>query len=840
MAETDPVTYFKSEIKRLNYYNSQFLVETDFNDEQRYHKQMRRLHNRALHTWGVVEGLAVERVPNEVKVTVAPGIAIDRLGQEIVLPERSAALGFDKYDAGAQVYVTIKYMDVTDQADRDKNDAQTEGGRYRRWTERPKVDTSATEPTADAPDMVLAVVTLDKDKAIAEVSQSKRRYAGSRIGASDTGKEFAVYADTDGAWHFFDGARGADRLTVDANGNVGIGVPAPTQRLEVAGSIMMSTAPGGVSALMSNGGLLLAGGKTLLGLRESGVVVSKSWGGNGNLSVQGDLSVNGNVGIGTPTPGFPLSFPNESGDKIALWGQSGNHYGFGIQGALLQIHTDTSDADIAFGHGSSAPFTELMRIKGTGNVGIGTDNPRGKLDVRGHLVLEAGGSPILYTGTGGADLNRYVQLLNSPDNGVASGLKTGSLLVSDDYGYASPSRNDLIVKGRVGVGTAAPVSRLHVHGDYTNDGTGGITLDASDNADPETYVLRINPFSPGNGKVGYQFQTKSHLGGTNVPLTFDNAGNVSIGTAAAPSVRLDVAEGGVYVRHPTGGGNTAKALEVGSQDTVTAGVPNGRIGFPGNGVQHGQLRWVPAAASAGRFELINSSAHSPSGDYGANPSYVNLHAGSAAFIGNVGVQATSPAAKLSVGGNGRDVYATDVWVERNMHVQGNEELFNNGGRGSLRVGTCAHFIGLYAERSSTGLVSDLFLGASSNIVRVGTNDSPHLLVIADEYVPTGPTNYRILCGTISKEGKVLTGAGIRVTARATGLYTITFLPAFKSRPSASVTQIYPSADDFGGGGDTRDNAVIVGLNTTTIKIKTGGSGGGAEDRAFSFIVVGSK
>ena len=54
----------------------------------------------------------------------------------------------------------------------------------------------------------------------------------------------------------------------------------------------------------------------------------------------------GNVGIGTTTPGFPLTFPNTLGDKISLWGQSDNHYGFGIQAGTLQIHTDSAAADI--------------------------------------------------------------------------------------------------------------------------------------------------------------------------------------------------------------------------------------------------------------------------------------------------------------------------------------------------------------------------------------------------------------------------------------------------------------------------------------------------------------
>lgn len=69
--------------QRLNFFNGRLLSVADLRLEQNYHINKRRLHNRHLHGWGVVEGLDVNAKGN--KVIVAPGFAIDCAGNEIVL-----------------------------------------------------------------------------------------------------------------------------------------------------------------------------------------------------------------------------------------------------------------------------------------------------------------------------------------------------------------------------------------------------------------------------------------------------------------------------------------------------------------------------------------------------------------------------------------------------------------------------------------------------------------------------------------------------------------------------------------------------------------------------------
>ncbi|MBL0335527.1 MAG: hypothetical protein IPP73_09530 [Chitinophagaceae bacterium] len=144
------------------------------------------------------------------------------------------------------------------------------------------------------------------------------------------------------------------------------------------------------------------------------------------LHVEGSTYLNGNLGIGASTPAFPISFGPALGDKISLWSNSTNSYGFGIQSSQLQIHTDISAADIVFGYGSSAAMTERMRIKGNGLVGIGTSAPLEKLQVSGNIKADTvKPNAIRLTPNAGSG-----KVLTSDESGNASWQEKTELLVS--------------------------------------------------------------------------------------------------------------------------------------------------------------------------------------------------------------------------------------------------------------------------------------------------------------------------------------------------------------------------------------------------------------------------
>jgi len=71
-------------VKRVNYFYGKLLTVDEFRAEQQYWLDTHRRHNRLLHGWGIVTGLAVAMSARNA-VTVEPGLALDPLGREVNL-----------------------------------------------------------------------------------------------------------------------------------------------------------------------------------------------------------------------------------------------------------------------------------------------------------------------------------------------------------------------------------------------------------------------------------------------------------------------------------------------------------------------------------------------------------------------------------------------------------------------------------------------------------------------------------------------------------------------------------------------------------------------------------
>ena len=119
--------------------------------------------------------------------------------------------------------------------------------------------------------------------------------------------------------------------------------------------------------------------------------------GNGEQSTYSNAITilrNGNTGIGTVNPHALLQFGNTvSNRKIVLWeGTDNDHqfYGFGINGSTLRYQTPSpGDAHVFYSGVNTTSSSELFRINGNGNVGVGVNAPAFRLDVGDRMRIRS-------------------------------------------------------------------------------------------------------------------------------------------------------------------------------------------------------------------------------------------------------------------------------------------------------------------------------------------------------------------------------------------------------------------------------------------------------------------
>ena len=504
------------------------------------------------------------------------------------------------------------------------------------------------------------------------------------------------------------------------------------------------------------------------------------------------IDTSGNVGIGLSNPSSKLDvFGVARASTLSLLGTTAFSEGTISQDINWGMYFKAaSAAAVEFAWASSAA-TERMRIDSSGNVGIGTSSPLGKLKVTvgdvapaasgnmntGVIYEVASGSRAINFGVNNTAGYSWINAAFSNNSGVPDNL----VLMT-----GATERMRIDSSGYVGIGTASPSSKLDVNamlagygGNLTSpvatitgancatNGGGNLRVFANTSAAADVggsmvfggyysaqvasvdYAEIAGRKQTGQTTGGYlSFSTRADLGDQTQRMRIDSSGNVGIGTSS-PTVKLDVlgdAKFGATVNTGAGVTTGVASIELGSLRT---GDGVAHIDFHGISGGDYQSRAIRSGGVNGALLLTNTGT--------GNFAIRQEGAGSILFdtnntermridsSGNVGIGTTSPAARLDINttasGNILNVQGTaGASAEINISLTsgtGNKECILNFGN---NLGTAGRYIGR------------IFYQTDNNVMGFWTNTTERMRITAAGGLAFSGSN-------VGTTGQILTSNG---------------------------------------------------------------------------------
>ena len=449
------------------------------------------------------------------------------------------------------------------------------------------------------------------------------------------------------------------------------------------------------------------------------------------------VDASGNVGIKTTTPSESLFIGGggQSGVQAAVSdgiyvnpGSGGAQItaetSGGVEGGILSYNTtgivymgSWSSHDVRFRTGNADQLT----INTSGNVGIGTTGPNGKLDIYStsgdqiNLVAteNAGdvGLKLAWFGANRSEDNQemaYIRGLLSTNNGGAPNVQQGALA----FGTSGSERFRVSSTGNVGIGDTSPAALLTV-------GSGDL-FQVNSSGNISTTVSTGVAATLTNTGTSDSFVVNDQASDS-TPFVIDASGNVGIGTTT-PTTKLHVEGTNVLFSNNVGSTFTMNTSIANGNDyemtfeksrssgVITSTDDIGSIRFKG----HDGTSFVEGAAI-----LADTSGTIGTGSIGGTLNFTT-NGSSRLFLdptGNVGVGDTSPAAMLTVG---------------------NGDLFQVDSSGRLKLPAGASGAGNLALSTTGDTDTGLYFSAA-NEMRLQTAGTDRITIDASGNVGLGTT-----------------------------------------------------------------------------------------------------
>ena len=173
-------------LERPAFFNNQRLTAADLVAAQTFNRELRWLHNRSLHSWGIAFGFAVSGPRGAQSVKVDSGYAIDCIGRDLVLDEARKmpipAVAGASDGSPVSYYLTISYAEDADLSAITRAGECNVSGAVRR-PEMPIVrwqdpnDSNAASRYRHGQDVVLCAIRVSNCQLIEDVSVREQRKA---------------------------------------------------------------------------------------------------------------------------------------------------------------------------------------------------------------------------------------------------------------------------------------------------------------------------------------------------------------------------------------------------------------------------------------------------------------------------------------------------------------------------------------------------------------------------------------------------------------------------------------------------------------------------------------